>query len=96
MNRLSRLRRRFQHGADGMAVGLFIALFTVFIVQISARFILDRPLPWTDELVMVLYLWIVLWGASFVLKEEEHVRFDLLYNLCPLACNAGCASLLTC
>jgi TRAP-type C4-dicarboxylate transport system permease small subunit len=75
--------------AHGVAVGLFVALFTVFIIQISARFLLDRPLPWTDELVMVLYLWIVLWGASFVLKEEEHVRFDLLYNLCSPGVQRG-------
>ncbi len=75
--------------AHGVAVGLFFALFTVFIIQIGARFLFDRPLPWTDELVMVLYLWTVLWGASFVLKEEEHVRFDLLYNLCPPGVQRG-------
>ena len=27
---------------------------------------------------MVAWLWLVLWGAAFVLKEEEEIRFDLL------------------
>ena len=33
------------------------ALFLVFIVQIVARFGFNRPLPWTDELAVILYVW---------------------------------------
>ena len=64
------------------AVGglLFIALFLTFLVQISARFGFNQPLPWSDELAVILYLWVILWACAFVVPEKEHVMFDLVWN----------------
>ena len=75
------LLRWLKGGADSVAAGLFATLFVVFIVQITARFVFNKPLPWTDELAVVLYLWVILWSAAFVVPEREHVVFDLLWNL---------------
>jgi TRAP-type C4-dicarboxylate transport system permease small subunit len=74
------MRRLWQSGADAFGALLFAALFVVFLVQIGARFLFDRPLPWTDELAVVLYLWVILWAAAFVVPEREHVAFDLVWN----------------
>lgn len=69
------------HAAARTAGGvLFLALFLTFLVQIAARFGFGRPLPWTDELAVILYLWTILWCAAFVVPEREHVVFDLLWN----------------
>lgn len=67
--------------ADAIGVALFATLFGVFVVQIVARFGFDRPLPWTDELAVVLYVWVILWAAAVMVPEDEHVAFDLLFNL---------------
>jgi TRAP-type C4-dicarboxylate transport system permease small subunit len=72
--------RWLKRGADGVGVALFTALFAVFIVQIVARFGFNRPLPWTDELAVVLYVWVILWAAAFMVPEREHVVFDLVWN----------------
>ena len=69
-----------KRGADAVGVGLFAALFLTFIVQITARFGFDRPLPWTDELAVILYVWVILWAAAFMVPAKEHVVFDLVYN----------------
>ena len=37
-------------------------------------------MAWTDELAVVLYIWTVLWCAAFVVRDREHVMFDLAYN----------------
>jgi TRAP-type C4-dicarboxylate transport system permease small subunit len=37
-------------------------------------------LPWTDEAAVILYVWVILWGAAAVVPEREHVVFDLLWN----------------
>jgi TRAP-type C4-dicarboxylate transport system permease small subunit len=74
------LRRLWQRSADAIGAVLFTALFLVFLVQIAARFGFNRPLPWTDELAVVLYLWVILWAAAFVVPEREHVAFDLVWN----------------
>ncbi|MCX8517032.1 MAG: TRAP transporter small permease subunit [Rhodoferax sp.] len=60
---------------------LFLALFAVFILQVAARFGFNRPLPWTDEAAVVLYVWVILWAAACMVPEREHVVFDLLWNL---------------
>lgn len=77
------MRRLLRRGADAVGVLLFASLFLVFVVQVTARFAFDRPLPWTDEAAVVLYLWAVLWGAAVVCKDREQVAFDLLYQAAP-------------
>lgn len=69
-----------KRGADGLGVLLFTALFAVFMVQIVARFGFNKPLPWTDELAVCLYVWVILWAAAAIVPEREHVVFDLLWN----------------
>jgi TRAP-type C4-dicarboxylate transport system permease small subunit len=59
---------------------LFLALFGIFIIQITARFGFNQPLAWTDEAAVILYLWVILWTAAWVVPEREHVVFDLLWN----------------
>jgi len=72
--------RWFRKGSDALGVALFSALFVVFMVQIAARFGFNRPLPWTDEAAVVLYVWVILWAAAFIVPEREHVMFDLVWN----------------
>lgn len=73
--------RALQRAAAWLGGGLFAALFAVFLIQITARFIFNRPLPWTDELAVVLYVWVIVWAAAMVVPERDHVAFDLLWNL---------------
>jgi TRAP-type C4-dicarboxylate transport system permease small subunit len=72
--------RWLQKAANAFGGGLFLALFIVFIVQITARFVFNKPLPWTDEAAVILYIWVILWSAAAVVPEREHVVFDLLWN----------------
>ena len=73
---MSWLRR----AAQSLGGLMFLALFVVFLIQIGARFGLNKPLPWTDELAVVLYLWVILWASAFMVSEREHVVFDLVWN----------------
>ena len=69
-----------QKAANAIGGGLFLTLFIVFVIQVTARFGFDKPLAWTDEAAVVLYVWIILWAAAFVVPEREHVVFDLVWN----------------
>ena len=70
----------FKKTANAIGGGLFLTLFIVFVIQVMARFGLNKPLAWTDELAVILYVWIILWAAAFMVPEREHVAFDLLWN----------------
>lgn len=72
--------RWLKTAANVIGGGLFLALFVVFLIQITARFGFNRPLAWTDESAVILYVWIILWAAAVVVPEREHVVFDLVWN----------------
>lgn len=67
--------------AAAVGAALFALLFVVFLIQVTARFVFARPLPWTDEAAVILYVWVILWSAALVVPEREHVAFDLVWNL---------------
>lgn len=66
--------------ADVIGGTLFLTLFIVFVIQVTARFGFNRPMAWTDEAAVILYVWVILWSAAFVVPEREHVAFDLIWN----------------
>ena len=57
---------------------MLAVMFVAFLVQIVFRYFFNFPVGWASELTVALWLWLVLWGAAFVLKEHEEIRFDLL------------------
>jgi TRAP-type transport system small permease protein len=75
----------FKKLADALGVALFTALFLTFIAQVVARFVFKHPMPWTDELAVVLYIAVILWACATMVKSSEHVAFDLLLNALPAA-----------
>ena len=66
--------------ADLIGGTLFLTLFIVFVIQVTARFGFNRPMAWTDEAAVILYVWVILWSAAFVVPERDHVAFDLIWN----------------
>jgi C4-dicarboxylate transporter DctQ subunit len=76
---------------------LFIALmFATFILQIAVRYgaridwlvaavpILDPSrYGWTLEFCLALWVWLIFWGNAFVVRTQDHVTFDLLYQVVP-------------
>src|SRR5678815_1029666 len=77
--------RWLQRRADDVAVALIATMFVSFLLQIAFRYFLDRPLGWTEEVTVLCWVWLVLWGASFVVADADEVRFDIVYNVVPAA-----------
>ena len=72
--------RWLKAAANAIGGGLFITLFVVFVIQITARFGFNKPMAWTDEAAVILYVWVILWASAFIVPEREHVMFDLVWN----------------
>ena len=70
------LRRR----AENISALLLLAMFLCFMIQIASRYVFNRPLGWTDEVSVLCWIWCTLWGAAFVLREKDEVRFDIIYS----------------
>lgn len=74
---------RSRRVAEAIAAAVFALLFLVFVVQVAMRFLFNKPLAWSDELIVVLYILMVFWSAATLLKEKEHVMLDLVYAALP-------------
>lgn len=70
----------WQARADDVAVGLLTAMFLAFVLQITARYVINYPLPWTLELSLTMWLWTVFWGSALCLRNRDHIAFDMIYN----------------
>ena len=68
------MRRR----AENVVAGLLGIMFAAFLIQIVFRYFFNFPIGWSSELSVITWLYIVLIGSAFWLKESEEVRFDLI------------------
>jgi TRAP-type C4-dicarboxylate transport system permease small subunit len=84
-----RLLRWLRLGANHVLVLMMAAMFVAFILQVAFRYSLNLPLAWTDEVCTIVWLWGILWGASFVMRNREDIRFDMLYNVLPRRLRRG-------
>jgi C4-dicarboxylate transporter DctQ subunit len=74
----SRLVTPLHRFAEAVAAFLLAVIFVAFIVQITLRYLFNWPVGWTTELSLAAWLWLVLWGAAFVLKDHEEIRIDMI------------------
>ena len=42
-----------------------------------------QPLGWTLELIGILWVWVIFFCCAFVVREHEHVKFDIIYLSVP-------------
>jgi len=79
------LRRR----AEDISVVLLATMFIALVVQVVFRYFVNLPMGWTDEISLVVWVWLVLWGAAFVVRENEEIRFELLHASVPPVLRRG-------
>lgn len=80
---LARVAGRLHRFAEAVAALLLAVIFVAFLLQIALRYVFNWPVGWTSELSLAAWLWLVLWGASFVLKDEEEIRIDFVADRAP-------------
>ena len=79
MERLARIGSFLHARAENVLAAMLAVMFGAFIVQIVSRYILNLPIGWTHEISVVMWIWLVLFGTAFVVREHEEIRFDILY-----------------
>ena len=62
---------------------LFAAIFAIFLFAIFMRYVLQQPVAWADELNIILLLWVMFIAGALVLRDNEHVAFDIGWNAAP-------------
>jgi len=58
----------------------FVVMFVTFILQVFFRYVVKHPLTWTQEIIVVSFVWLVMFGASYTMRRTSHVKFTLVYD----------------
>jgi tripartite ATP-independent transporter DctM subunit len=69
--------------SQGVAAALVVAEITILFVGVIFRYVLDRPLIWSQELAGILFLWLVSLGAVIALRRGEHMRMTVVVGRLP-------------
>ena len=67
--------------ADWIAASMFSAVFLIFNYKIFTRYFEHNEAVWADEVLVILFIWIIFWAQAFVVREREQITFDLVYRL---------------
>lgn len=90
---MKNLQNALRNIAEAAAATMMAAMFLTFILQILVRYSARVPwiaetIPilaptnygWTLEFCLMLWVWLIFWGNAFIVRDRDHVTFDILYN----------------
>ncbi len=78
--RLTKAGQWLHRRAENILALMLATMFFTFILQIIFRYVINLPLGWTHELSAFMWVWLVLFGSAFVVRESEEIRFDVIYG----------------
>ena len=62
---------------------MFAAVFLIFNYKIFTRYFEHDEAVWADEVLVILFIWIIFWANAFLLRDKDQITFDLVYRLLP-------------
>ena len=68
-------------GSLGMV--LLALLVVTTLLQVLSRYVLSKPLDWTEEAARYLFVWVAMLGAGMAAKDRVHFFVDLLLERMP-------------
>lgn len=81
MNRqLAPIGSWLRHRAENLLAMMLLAMFVIFLLQIFSRYLFNLSIGWTHEASVALWIWMVLFGSAFVVREVDEIRFDLFWG----------------
>lgn len=69
----------YRRGEDVLAAMIGV-MFVAFILQITFRYLLGLSIGSTHEVSVIMWIWIIFFGAAFVVRGEEEIRFEIVYH----------------
>jgi tripartite ATP-independent transporter DctM subunit len=71
--------------ALGTAIEIPVAILTaleivILFAGVVARYVVQRPFTWSDELASILFLWLAMLGAVVAFRRGEHMRMSVLVS----------------
>lgn len=75
---LDKLHRALCTLVEVPAAILVIAEVVVLLMGVTSRYVLHKPLVWSDELASMLFLWLAMLGSIVAFQRGEHMRMTAI------------------
>jgi tripartite ATP-independent transporter DctM subunit len=79
-----------------LAATLVAAEIIILFSGVVARYVVNHPLIWSDELASILFLWLAMLGAVIAFRRDEHMRMTAAVGSLPALTRATFDLFATC
>ncbi len=79
----SRMNRVLQSVEAALGMICLFVMFAVMLINIVSRYLLYKPIPWSDELCNYLFIWMSFLASAYVMGNDGHVRVTAIQSMLP-------------
>lgn len=91
-SRWSRLEERFSGGVRALTAALLLGIVLVVSWQVVSRYLPGLSIPrWTEEVSLILMVWLALLGSGLAVRAGEHLAIDIVLRQLPPGLQRGVA-----
>lgn len=83
MNRDPVTVQKINRALEVVVIVLFLAIVMIGALQVFNRFVLDRPLSWTEEAQRFAFIWLVFLAVPLGYSKGSHIAVDLVVDRLP-------------
>ena len=74
------MERKRLRPLDYFAALMLFGIVAVVTGQVIWRYVFNNSLSWSEELSRYLFAWLIFVGAAIAVKENTHIRVDIIFN----------------
>jgi TRAP-type C4-dicarboxylate transport system permease small subunit len=92
---LRRLDDGLGRGEDAFLAVSHGAIAALVVAAVVFRYGLNDPLIWTEEIVVLLFTWMLFVGLASAFRQRMHIRIDVLLLMLPRPARAALGAIAT-
>ncbi len=68
---------------EAVSALLMLNITVLLLVGVISRYLFNKSLVWSDEVVSISFIWLTMLGAAIAVHRNEHLRLALFVDLMP-------------
>jgi len=69
---------------ESLCIKIFVpVMISVTFLQVIFRYVFGKPLPWSEELAIYLFIWVAFLGASVGIRNKGHYGLEIVKKKMP-------------
>ena len=74
------MAQRLRKLAEAIGVALFLVMFAGFAAQVISRYVFNRPVIWSTDVILISYIWWFTWASALIVRKHEHIAFENVFR----------------